>query len=41
LRNLGLVDDRNGDLASLMRLPGTVNTNGASVARIRVQEVGS
>lgn len=37
LRNLGLSDDRKGDLASLMRLPGTVNTNGGATTRLEVQ----
>jgi hypothetical protein len=36
LRLLGLADDRRGDLASLLRLPGTVNTNGGATTSLRV-----
>jgi hypothetical protein len=37
LRILGLTDDRKGDLASLMRLPGTVNTNGGATTALETQ----
>ena len=37
LSQLGLMNDRKGDLASLMRLPGTVNTNGGATVVLVVR----
>ena len=37
LKILGLTDDRKGDLASLLRLPGTRNTNGGHTTALQTQ----